>query len=136
MAVGQVSPYNAGEAQVVAKVITTFADVGAGNISVMYGTTISVHRQLEITERLFQCLEALIEEGFPTPVANRVATLSIDGGKGQVVIAEQADIAVPNEANVSIAYNVTFDNSPASTLNLEVTAARLIDETNHALGLL
>ena len=127
MASGVVGPYNVASPQIVSKTIAAFSDVGAGNAAVMYGSSIAVHRQLEIRERLGQCLEALIEEGFITPTAYRVATLAIDNGKAAVVITEEAAIAVPVEGNVSVAYNVTFDNVPASTLNLKVTINSLID---------
>lgn len=127
MAAGIVGPYNVASPQIVSKTITTFADVGAANAAVMYGSSVAVHRQLEIRERLGQCLEALIEEGFVAPVAYRVATLAIDNGKAAVVISEEAAIGTPIEGNVSVAYNVTFDNAPASTLNLRVTINALID---------
>jgi hypothetical protein len=127
MATGAVGPYNAAESQVTIKTITTFADVGAGNLCVMYGSSIAVHRQLEIRERIAQCIEALIEEGFVKPVAYRVATLAIDNGKAAVVLSEEAAIGTPIEGNVSVAYNVTFDNAPASTLNFKVTADSLND---------
>ena len=127
MASGVVGPYNVATPQIVSKTITTFNDVGAGNASVMYGSSIAVHRQLEIRERLGQCLEALIEEGFIKPTAYRVATLAIDNGKSSVIISEEAAIGTPIEGNVSVAYNVTFDNAPASSLNLKVTIDALID---------
>jgi len=127
MASGVVGPYNVASPQIVSKTIAAFSDVGAGNASVMYGSSIAVHRQLEIRERLGQCLEALIEEGFIKPTAYRVATLAIDNGKAAVVITEEAAIAVPVEGNVSVAYSDTFDNVPASSLNLKVTINALID---------
>lgn len=127
MASGVVGPYNVASPQIVSKTITTFADVGAANAAVILGSSISVHRQLEIRERLGQCLEALIEEGFIVPTAYRVATLAIDNGKAAVVISEEAAAGTPIEGNVSVAYNVTFDNAPASTLNLKVTISTLID---------
>lgn len=123
MATGAVGPYNAAESQVTIKAIASFADVGAGNAAAMYGSSISIHRQLEIRERLQQCAEALIEEGFVKSAAGtyRVATLVIDGGKSNVVITEEAAIGAPVEANVSIAYSDSFDNAPHSTLNFEAT---------------
>jgi len=131
MAVGLVGPYNAVKSQTTSKTIVTFADVGAGNIAVIYGTSISLHRQLEIRECLKQCVKALVEAGFPKPVAvgsYYIATLPIDQGKGQVAVSEELAVAIPNEGNITVAYSDTFDNVPASSLNLDVAVANLTDE--------
>ena len=131
MAVGLVGPYNAAKSQTTSKTITTFADVGVGNAAVMYGTSVALHRQLEIRERLRQCLEALVEAHFIKPVAAGsyfVATVPIDQGKGQVVITEEVAIGTPVEANISVAYGDAFDNVPFSSLNLNVTVNNLTDE--------
>jgi len=131
MSNGLVGAYNAAKSQTTSKVITTFADVGVANAAVMYGTAIAVHRQLEIREGLNRCLQAIIEAGFNKPaVATNyiVATLPIDQGKGQVVISEETTLGTPVEGNISVAYEDTFDNAPASTHNLVVTIKALIDE--------
>jgi len=124
MAIAVLGAYNAAEPQTVFLGVSEFSNLGADTVAAMYGTTISAHRQLEIRQRLKQCIEALIEEGFVQPVAGsfRVATVDIDGGKSDVVITEELGATAPNEANVSVAYGNGFDNSPASSLNLKVTA--------------
>ena len=131
MAAGLVGPYNAVKSQTTSKTITTFADVGVANAGVMYGTSVAVHRQLEIRLALQRCLQALRENHFIKPAiagSYIVATLPIDQGKGQVVISEELAIGTPVEANVSVAYEDTFDNVPHSSLNLDVTVGNLIDE--------
>jgi len=129
MAIGIVGAYNAAEPQTTTSTITTFADVGVGNLCVMYGTTLALHRQLEIRSALEQCVKALVEDGFKKPaLAYKLATVSIDAGKGQVVVSEQLATDTPNEGNVSVAYSGTFDNNPASSLNLDITADNFINE--------
>lgn len=129
MAIGAVGPYNAAESQVTIKTITTLADVGAGNIAVIYGSNIGEYRQLEIRQCIKQCIEALIEEGFIKPAAGtyRVATLVITGGKSNVIVTEELSTDVPVAANVAVAYSDSFDNAPHSTLNFKVTASKLAD---------
>ncbi len=129
MSVGIVGAYNAAEPQTLTKTITTYADVGAGNLCVMYGTTIALHRQLEIRSSLEQCVKALVEDGFKKPtLAYKLATVSIDEGKGQVVVSEQLATDTPTEGNVSVVYSGTFDNAPASSLNLDVMANNFVNE--------
>jgi len=131
MAVGLVGPYNAAKSQTTSKTITTLADVGVANAGVIYGTSIALHRQLEIRECLKQCVKALVEAGFPKPAAAGsyyIATLNIDQGKGQVAVSEELATAVPNESNITVAYSDSFDNVPASSLNLDVTINNLTDE--------
>lgn len=129
MSNGIVSAYNASRGQVTVKAITTFNDVGVGNAAIMYGTSIAVHRQLEIHERIKQCSQALVEAGFLKPVAAGsyfVATVPIDQGKGQIVITEEVSAGIPIEGNVAVVYGDEFDNVPASTLNHNVTINNLI----------
>lgn len=131
MANGLVTNYTSGKSAVVVKAIATFADVGAGNVAIMYGTSISVHRQSEIRLRLLEVLKVIIEDGFKKPVVGgnyMSASVDIDSPKSAAVITESLPVVTPLEANVAIVYSDTFDNSPASTLNLSISIRALINK--------
>lgn len=126
MAIGVVASYNQGKPQMVQKTITTMADVGAGNIAVLLGTSVAVHRQLEAKERIFNCLQDLRERGFPKPTTAgnyAAAGVNIDHGKGQVSFQlNNLSTATPVETDVAVVYSDTFDNVPHSTQHLQAMA--------------
>lgn len=131
MSNGIVTNYDDGKQSIVVKTITTFADVGAGNVAIMYGTSVALHRQSEIRLRLLEILETIIEAGFTkpaTPTNYISATVAIDSPKSAAAITEETSIAIPAETDVAIVYSDTFDNTPASTLNLAATVNHLIDK--------
>lgn len=130
MAQGLVTSYGLTHESIVAKAIATYADVGAGNIAVIYGNTVAIYRQSEIRLRLFELLQVLVEDGFrsPTVVGDYVfVTTTLEKGKNSVTVSEAGAIGIPAETDVSIVYSDTFDNSPASTLNLVTAVEALLD---------
>jgi hypothetical protein len=135
MAQGLVTSYGLTHESIVSKVIATYADVGAGNIAIIYGNSISIHRQSEIYLRILELLQVLVEDGFraPTLVGDYVfVTTTLESGKIGVSVSEVGAAGIPAETDVSIVYSDTFDNAPASTLNLttavESLAEHLIDD--------
>ncbi len=130
MAQGLVTSYGLIHESIVSKAIATYADVGVGNIAIIYGNSISIHRQSEIRLRLLELMQVLIEDGFKLPAVatNYIfVTTPIDAGKQGVAVQEAGAIGIPVEADVSIVYSDTFDNAPASTLNLVATIEALLD---------
>lgn len=126
MATGVVASYNQGKPQMTTKAIATLADVGAGNVAVILGNSISAHRQLEAKERIHNCLQDLRERGFPKPATagNYAASgVNINYGKGQVShVLENLPTSTPTETDVAIVYSDTFDNTPHSTQHLHAMA--------------
>lgn len=134
MANGVVASYNQGKPQMTLKAIATLADVGAGNVAVIIGTSIGSHRTGEARRRLWDCLQTLRERGFPKPTtaANYVsAGVPIDQGKGQVSFSlDDASTSTPAETDVAVVYNDTFDNAPHSTENLHAMVIQAIEVIN------
>lgn len=134
MANGVVASYNQGKPQMVLKTITTLADVGVGNVAVLIGTSISPHRTGEVRRRLMDCLQTLRERSFPKAgtAGNYVAAgVPIDQGKGQVSFdGNNASTSTPQETDVAVVYQDTFDNVPHSTQNLHAMAIQAIDVLN------
>jgi len=130
MANGLVAAYNDGKPAFTAKTLTTWADVGAGNVALYWGTSVSIHRQSEIVTKLKQCADALIEASFAAPTALQymVGEVDIDDGKGQIVITDEAATGTPTETFVGVVYGVSFDNVPHSSHNLKETVLRLVDD--------
>jgi len=130
MAQGLVTSYGLTHDSIAIKAIATYADVGAGNIAIIYGNTVALHRQSEIRLRLFDLLQVLVEDGFKLPAVatNYIfVTTTLEIGKQGVTVQEAGAAGIPSEADVSIVYSDTFDNSPASTLNLVTAVESLLD---------
>lgn len=129
MSNGIISGYNVRNIDMVVKPIATFADVGAGNIAIMYGTSVPIYRQGEIVRGLQQCLEFIKEEGFVKPATAGYyydVALTLDTGKRSIAATQAISTTVPVETTVAIVYSDSFDNVPGSILNITTTVEKLI----------
>lgn len=130
MATGVVGPYNAHASQRIQKAIATYADIGVGNVAVILGVNVGNYRKAEIKNAINRCKLALIEDGYKKPViagTYREAVIDI-GLVGGLSIQDVAGTNPAEENGVAVAYESTFDNNPASSLNLSVTVDKLLND--------
>lgn len=130
MAAGLVKNYAGTHGAIVSKTINTMADIGVGNVAILVGTNISLHRQNEIVTTLKAIMFAIIENGFKAPqFAGEyvIAGITIEQGKSSILVQNADSVIAPSEDELAIIYEDTFDNAPASTLNFRSSVEALID---------
>jgi len=128
MANGIVLSYGQSKHEAVSKVITTLADVGAGNMAILIGTSVPLTQQDDIYTKLREAADTVREQGFPKAGTTGNYVGASGALNGAITFsADDAAIATPVETEVALVYNDSFPGTPFSTALMDATKTTLLE---------